>query len=366
MTNLDIAHQRLGNQHIARATFKKPGDVVAWLGAVQAQDYAGAKWALGLRLQGATDGGIDRAFADGSILRTHLMRPTWHFVAPADIRWLLALTAPRVHVANASMYRKLELDGALFKRSDAALVKALRGGRQLTRDELRGVLENAGIAADDGIRLAYLMMHAELEGLVCSGARRGNQFTYALLDERAPNARTLRREEALVELAGRYFMSRGPATVQDFAKWSGLTLAEARAGLEAVKARLRQEVVDGRTYWLPASKSSAKVPSPAAWLLSIYDEYISGYKDRSALGTARVGARLVALGNALAYIIVIDSQIVGTWKRTHGKEGVTIETNLFSRLTAAENRALAVAAQRYSDFLQRPVSLSPRSSREAP
>ena len=138
MTNLDIAHQRLGNQHIARATFKKPGDVVAWLGAVQAQDYAGAKWALGLRLQGATDDGIDRAFADGSILRTHLMRPTWHFVAPADIRWLLALTAPRVHAANASMYRKLELDSALFKRSDAALARALRGGRQLTRDELRG------------------------------------------------------------------------------------------------------------------------------------------------------------------------------------------------------------------------------------
>ena len=294
------------------------------------------------------------------------MRPTWHFVAPADIRWLLALTAPRVHVANASMYRKLELDGALFKRSDAALARALRGGRQLTRDELRGVLQKAGIAADDGIRLAYLMMHAELEGLVCSGARRGNQFTYALLDERAPNARTLSREEALVELAGRYFMSRGPATVQDFAKWSGLTLAEARAGLEAVKARLRQEVVDGRTYWLPASKSAAKVASPAAWLLSIYDEYISGYKDRSAMGTARVGARLVALGNALAYIIVIDSQIVGTWKRTRGKEGVTVETNLFNRLTRAENRALAIAAARYGDFLQCPVSLSPVSSREAP
>ena len=206
------------------------------------------------------------------------------------------------------------------------------------------MLQKAGIAADDGIRLAYLMMHAELEGLVCSGARRGNQFTYALLDERAPNARTLGREEALAELAGRYFMSRGPATVQDFAKWSGLTIADARAGLEAVKARLRQEVVDGQTYWLPAAKPASKVASPAAWLLSIYDEYISGYKDRSAMGTAKVGARLVALGNALAYIIVIDSQIVGTWTRTRGKEGVTIETNLFNRLTKAENRALAIAA----------------------
>jgi hypothetical protein len=362
VTSLDIARQRLRNQHIARATFKKPGDVVMWLAAVQAQDYAGAKWALGLRLQGATDDDVDRAFADGSILRTHLMRPTWHFVAPADIRWLLALTAPRVHAANAFMYRKLELDSAIFKRSDAALAKALRGGRHLTRDELRHALEKAGIATGDGVRLAYLMMHAELEGVVCSGARRAKQFTYALLDARVPRARTLGHEEALAELAGRYFTSRGPATVQDFAKWSGLTLADARCGLEAVKARLRQEVVDGHAYWLPASTRSVKDTSTAACLLSIYDEYISGYKDRSAMGTAEVGGRLTALGNALSYIVVVDSQIVGTWKRTLGKGAVVIETGLFTCLTKAENRAVAAAAQRYGDFLQRPVVLAQRKT----
>jgi hypothetical protein len=125
MTSLDIAHQRLLNQHVARATFKRPDDVVGWLGAVQAQDYAGAKWALGLRLRGATDDDVDQAFAKGSILRTHVLRPTWHFVLPADIRWMLALTAPRVHVVNAYMYRKLELDSAIFNRSNAALAKAL-------------------------------------------------------------------------------------------------------------------------------------------------------------------------------------------------------------------------------------------------
>jgi hypothetical protein len=358
VTSLDIAHLRLRNQHIDRAAFKKPGDVVAWLGAVQAQDYAGAKWALGLRLQGATDDDIDRAFADGSILRTHLMRPTWHFVAPRDIRWLLALTAPRVHVANAFMYRQLELDSAIFKRSDAAIARALRGGRHLTRDELRRALEKAGIATGDGVRLAYLVMHAELEGVVCSGARRGNQFTYALLDARVPHRRTLGREEALAELAGRYFTSRGPATVQDFAKWSGLTLVDARRGLEAVKARLRQEVVDGHLYWLAPSRPSAKRASPTACLLSIYDEYVSGYKDRSAIGTSEAGARLIALGNALTCIIVVDSQIVGTWKRRLGKDAVAIETTLFARLTKAESRALALAARRYGDFLQRSVVLA--------
>jgi winged helix DNA-binding protein len=357
VTSSDIAHQRLRNQHIAGATFKKPGDVVAWLGAVQAQDYAGAKWALGLRLRGATDDDVDRAFADGSILRTHLMRPTWHFVTPGDIRWLLALTAPRVHVANAFMYRQLELDSAIFKRSDAAIAKALRGGRHLTRDELRRALEKAGIATGDGVRLAYLVMHAELEGVACSGARRGKRFTYALLDERVPHCRTLGREEALAELAGRYFTSRGPATVQDFAKWSGLTLADARRGLEAVKARLRQEVVDGHAYWLAASARFARGASPAACLLSIYDEYVSGYKNHSGLGGVEVGARLRAMGNALTSIILVDSQIVGTWKRTLGKDAVAIEINLLTRLTKAENRAVAEAAHRYGDFLQRPVTI---------
>jgi hypothetical protein len=364
VTSLEIAHRRLHNQHIARATFKKPGDVVRWLGAVQAQDYAGAKWALGLRLQGATDDDVERAFADGSILRTHLMRPTWHFVAPSDIRWLLALTAPRVHVANAFMYRKLGLESSIFKRSDAALARALGGGTHLTRDELRSALEQAGIATGDGVRLAYLVMHAELEGVLCSGGRRGKQFTYALLDARVPHARTLGREEALAELAGRYFRSRGPATMQDFAKWSGLTLADARRGLEAVKARLRQELADGHAYWLPASTRSAKGASPTACLLSIYDEYVSGYKDRSAIGKPEVGVQLRALGNALTSIVLVDSQIVGTWRRTVARDGVAIEINLLTRLTKAEHRAVVAAAQRYGEFLQRPVRLlsQPRRS----
>jgi hypothetical protein len=358
MTIVEIAHQRLFNQHIGRATFRKPADVVGWLGAVQAQDYAGAKWALGLRLQGATDDDVEQDFADGSILRTHLMRPTWHFVAPADLRWLLALTAPRVHAVNAFMYRKLELDSAIRTRSHTALAKALRSGNHMIRDELRGVLQRAGIAAVDGLRLAYIMMSAELDGLVCSGARRGKQFTYALVDERAPHAKTLGHEEALAELAGRYFVSRGPATVQNFAKWSGLTMTDAKRGLDAVRARFRHQVLDGHTYWYSTSTRSANDGPSTAYLLSIYDEYISSYKDRRALGGAEVGAKLIALGNALNYVIVVDGQIAGTWKRTLGKDAVVIETNLFTRLAIAERRAIAAAAQRYGDFLRRSVTMA--------
>ena len=216
MTNLDIAHQRLHNQLIARRTFEKPGDVVQWLGAVQAQDYAAAKWAVGLRSQGATDDDIEQAFAGGAILRTHVMRPTWHFVAPADIRWMLTLTAPRVNAINAFYYRKLELDDSLFMRSNAALAKALQGGKQLTRPELVSVLQQAGIATHDLLRFTYIMLRAELDGIVCSGARRGKQFTYALLDERAPQARMLDHDEALAEFARRYFTGHGTCHLARF------------------------------------------------------------------------------------------------------------------------------------------------------
>jgi hypothetical protein len=358
MTPLDIPHLRLYNQRIASPNLSQPGEVVGWLGAVQAQDYAGAKWAVGLRSRGATDPDIEQAFATGAILRTHLLRPTWHFVTPADIRWLLALTAPRVHALNAPYYRRLEFDQDLIRRSHDALGKELQGGQQRTREELRAVLQQAGIATAGELRMSYLMMQAELDGIVCSGPRRGKQFTYMLLEERAPHARTLEREEAVSELARRYFLSRGPATVQDFARWSGLAAIHARQGLAAVKAQLHHEAVDGQSYWFPPSMPPGNEGAPTAYLLSIYDEYISGYKDRRAIAGASIATRLVALGNALTAIIVLDGQIVGTWKRTLRKDTVLIETKLFSSLAEAENHAITAAAHRYGAFLNLRAVLS--------
>lgn len=280
----DIAHQRLANQRISKPTLERPADVVDWLCAVQSQDFAGAKWALGLRMRAATDAAVEAAFNTGSILRTHLLRPTWHFVRPADIRWLLALSAPRVKQAMAYRHRQLELDPKTLRRTNAAIEKTLRDGAERTRDELRDGLRDARIPSVGVERMTHIVMHAELDGIVCSGPRRGKQFTYALLDARAPRARTLDRDEALADLASRYFRSRGPATVQDFAKWAGLTVADARIGLEEVKQKLRQKVVEGRTYWFPpssrpvtpasrsATPASATPASATAYLLSIYDE----------------------------------------------------------------------------------------------
>jgi hypothetical protein len=237
---MDIPRERLSHQRIDGRALEQPVDVVRWLVASQAQDFAGAKWSVGLRTEAANDAAVERAFNEGAILRTHMMRPTWHFVTQEDIRWMLALTAPRVHAVNASRYRQLGLDAATLTKAVTTMTRALEGGHELTRDELRAALARARIGTD-GQRMAYILMHAELEAAICSGARRGKQFTYALLDERAPRARVLSREDALAELGARYFASRGPATVQDFAKWSGLTL-EARRGLEAAAPKLRRHV----------------------------------------------------------------------------------------------------------------------------
>ena len=216
MSGVAIALRRHYHQRLTQNPLPGPAEVVAWLGAVQAQDYPGAKWALGLRMQDAADDIVERAFSDGAILRTHVMRPTWHFVTPADIRWMLNLTASRVNAASAYMYRQLELDDALFLRGNAVIARALQGGRQLTRVELRGALAEAGIVAE-GARLSYIVMRAELDAVVCSGPWRGKQFTYALLDERAPRSRALERDQALAELTLRYFRGHGPATARDFA-----------------------------------------------------------------------------------------------------------------------------------------------------
>jgi DNA glycosylase AlkZ-like len=359
MTNLEIAQQRLHNQLIAHQTFEKAEDVVGWLCAVQAQDYAAAKWALGLRMQNTTDEIIEQAFASGDILRTHVMRPTWHFVSPTDIRWLLALTAPRVNAGNASQYRRLELDDALFMHSNAVLAEALQGGKQLTRSELISVLQRANIVADDLLRFTYIIMRAELDGVICSGARRGKQFTYALLDERAPQARILDRDEALAALTMRYFTSHGPATLQDFVWWSGLTVSDTRTGLDMVTPKLMHEVVNGQAYWFSSSTSYAKAQSRTVYLLPNFDEYIVGYTDRSAVFDASHIQKLDARGNVLfQHTIVLDGQVVGTWKRTITKDSVLLTPSLFTTLTRSETSALIESANRYGAFLDIPLNVN--------
>jgi hypothetical protein len=356
MMTLDIIRHRLHNQLLSQTKCAEPALVVEQFGAIQAQDYAGAKWALGQRLESATDAAIEKAFSEGKILRTHVMRPTWHFVAPADIRWLLMLTAPRVHAGSTFMYRRLELDRAIIKKSYKVLEKTLQGNKQLTRAELGTAFEKAGIATAEGQRLAYFMMSAELDGVICSGARKGKQFTYTLLEERVPTVKPLKRDEALAKLVQRYFLTRGPATLQDFTWWSGLTMADAKKGIEMVKAHFVSEILDDQVYWFADSISPIQEKSPTAHLLPNYDEYFIGFKDRSAIGKLVHPLRPEENGVALnAHIIIMDGQIVGGWRRTIARNAVILERKLLTELTKSEERALAREADRYSDFLQLPV-----------
>lgn len=357
MTPLDIAHQRLQNQRLIGTPCERPEDVVRWLCAVQAQDYAGAKWAVALRTRGATNAAVDRAFDAGTMLRTHVLRPTWHFVMPADIRWLLELTAPRVNAANAHYYRKLELDDAVFAHSNALLAGALHGGKELMRTELARVLHDGGIAAS-GLRLAYLIMRAELDAVLCSGALRGKQFTYALLDERVPTTAKLARDEALAALTRRYFASHGPATLRDYAWWSGLTAAEARAGVEMAAPHLLHESVGGKTYWRTPPATTAAVEHPTVHLLPNYDEHLIAYRDHSASFDAALLQDLDPQNDALlGHIIVLNGQVIGGWRRTVKKQEIVIETKLLVALGTAEFAALRVAADDYGRFMDLPVTL---------
>ena len=351
--NAAIAARRLRNQLITHTGLSRPAAVVSWQGAVQAQEYEAAKWGVALRMrEGAAAAAIERDLDAGRILRTHVMRPTWHFVAAADIRWLLELTGPRVQRVMSSYNRRLGLDADLLTRTTAVIERTLAGGRTLTRQELRAHMARAGYALDN-IRLAHAVMHAELEGVICSGPRLGNKHTYALLTERAPEAPRLRREEAIAALARRYFKSHGPATVRDFVWWSGLTTGDAKRGLEMIRAR--REDIDGRSYWTvgPALRGTARARQ--VLLLPVYDEYLIAYRDREAVphGPSRTG--LPAAFAMFQHALVIGGQVAGTWRITRRPDSIVVEVSAVRRLTRPERRALDEAITRFERFLGVPV-----------
>lgn len=330
------------NQGITGAGRRRAADVVAWSGAVQAQEYEAAKWGLGLRMtDAAIDAQVERAFERGEILRTHLMRPTWHFVTPKDIRWLLELTAPRVRQFMSSVTKREGLDSRTITRAVTVIERAVGDGPHLTRKALTERLQRARLPFT-GIPLALVVIHAELDAVICSGPRRGKQFTYALLSDRAPKAVQLDRDEALAELSRRYFRSHGPATIRDFVWWSGLTTTDAKRGLEMIDAD--REEVDGLTYW---SVDSDLRPSRThrAHLLPIYDEYLVAHRDREAVPP---GPRVINRGIKpvmFQHAVVIDGHVAGTW-RTSPKVAVTP----LRRLTALERRAVTEAIDRHHRF----------------
>jgi hypothetical protein len=343
---------RLRNQRLVAPHGSAAEDVVAWLGAVQAQDYAGAKWAVAQRMRRGSAAAVEAALQSGALLRTHVLRPTWHFVRPSDLRAWLTLSAPRVHAAMAGPNRQLALDAATFARSDAILAKALQGGQQCTRNELARALESRGIVVKDGVRMAHLLMHAELEAVICSGARRGKQFTYAAFEQRVPKAATPSREQALAELTLRYFQSHGPALAQDYAWWSGLTLGEARTGIALIATQLEEIAVAGKTYFCTRGRTRS-TGDDTLHLLPNFDEHIVAYTDRHASFDPRIAvSRSQALANPG---IILNGQLIGGWWRKLERDAVRLEAKPLVPLTRAQRAKLREAGDDYGRFLGMPV-----------
>lgn len=350
---MNIGQQRLHSQRLIGPRFAQPGDVVRWFGALQAQDYAGAKWGVALRMDATTDAALDDAFRAGAFLRLHALRPTWHLLAPDDLRWVLELTSPRVHAANARVYRRHELDGTVLKGARALISKTLRDRQYRTRAELGALLAEKRIPAN-GQRLAYLLMHCELEGVICSGPPRGGKHTYALVEERVPPAPKRSREEALAELARRYFRSHGPATAHDFAWWSGLTVREARVAAGLAEGELERVTFDGRLYWFTAHHAVSRAGSPIMHLLPNYDEHLVAYRDHGPSLDPRAPDALRHWGNALtSHMVARNGLVVGGWRRNIEADRVAIKLNLLAPLKPAEQRALARAAADYGRFMGR-------------
>lgn len=359
MEERQIVRLRLRNQRLAApsagAGETDPVAIVSWFGAMQAQEYGLAKWSVGQRGAGLDDGALQRAVDEGRILRTHALRPTWHFIAAADLRWIQALTGPRVSAFNAYYLRMHGLDPATIARTNAVIVDALRGGNHRTRAELATVLADAGFAAT-GNKLAYVVMCAELDGLIANGPMRGKQHTYALVEERAPEQTDLHGDAALAELTRRYFTSHGPATAKDYAWWSSLTLTQIRRGIALLGDELASAEVGGRRYWWSATSTIVDPPEPAiAHALQAFDEYIIGYKESRDLLNPAGLPPVLPDENTPVHPFTVDGQLVALWRTETARASTTAQVRPLRRLSARERRHIADAFARYATFIGRPV-----------
>lgn len=356
MTLDEIILLRLYNQQISHNPSKSPEEVVSWMGAIQAQDYAGAKWSLGLRLPNSREADIEEATARRAIVRTWPMRGTLHFVAADDVRWMLKLLTPRIIAGSAGRNRQLELDEKIFNKSRDLLIRAMEGGKQLMRSEVYTILENADITTA-GQRGIHIINHLAQKQVLCHGVHNEKQPTYALLDEWIPASKNLEGKEALAELALRYFKSHGPATLNDFVWWSGLKISDAKEGLNAVLPRLERIEFDGKTYWCEALHPEINAIQ-SIFLLPGFDEYMLGYTDRTLILEAQHAGKIVPGNNGMFMpTIVVDGKVKGLWKRVPKKEKISIEILPFEKFIKAKIKLITTEAKKYGKYLGKSISL---------
>jgi hypothetical protein len=356
MTPADIASLRLYAQHIAQADFTSAEQVVSWMGAMQAQDYAGALWSIALRTPNLTQADVEQAIVDRKIVRSWPMRGTLHFMSAHDAKWMVNLLAPRVIAATKSHYKQLDIDEPLLAKIKTIFESNLSGGKCLSRPNIIELLEEAGIATAN--QRGYLLInHFAQTGLICFGPHEGKQPTFVLMDEWLPNSPSYTHEDAFKELAHRFFISHGPATIRDFAGWANITLKDARMALSATEHTLTSEEVESKTYWFDPSLRDI-TPKAATFLLPGFDEFMLGYKDRSAALNIIHSQKIVPGNNGMFLsTIVVNGQVDGTWKRTHHTKDTKIELQAFEALSESTRKSLTKNAARYRAFLQKDVTI---------
>jgi hypothetical protein len=358
MDDREIARLRMRSQRLDGTPLESAEAAVGWMGAVQSQEYVLARWSIGQRARGVSEAQVEAMVADGRIVRTHILRPTWHYVLPADIRWMMALSGPRVESKIRPRYAALGLSDGLLQRSTELIVEALRGGRRMTRPQLGTMLGEAGIEVSNG-RLAYVVTHAELNLVIGSGGLDGKQQTYALIDERVPESEPMSREAAVAELTRRYFTSHGPSSVADFTWWSGLTVRDARQGLDAIGSELDALSIDGRQYWFsPGAVTGRRDATPRAELIQTFDEYVVGYQaTRGVIDVEKLSGPGTWNPNSFVNPLLVDGQIAGGWRRVIKGDHVRIATKFFRELNPTEVGAVERAVERYGGFLGVPATI---------
>jgi len=356
MTLPEIATLRLRNQQIEGSKFQSVKELVGWMGGMQAQDFAMAKWAVGIRLPHSTEKTVEEAYNQGKIIRTHLMRPTWHFVSANDIYWMLELTAPQIRKIMKTNDRRFELNDAVYAICNRMLEQVLSDGQSLMREELVMEFDKIHIRTDEN-RLSHIMVRAELDGVVCSGPMKGNKLTYSLLSDRVPSKKHYSHEEALATMASRYFTSHCPASLRDFVWWSGLSITNARKGLEAIKPGLISESIGKETYWMTNSFTDTAPAKPSVHLLPSYDEFLIAYADRAAALEAVHNKKIISNNGIFRPIIVVNGQVVGLWKRITKKDTIFIEVTHFNPFNTETVHSIEQEASRYGTFLNKKTEL---------
>jgi len=350
MNSTDILTLRLYNQLLAGNEFTRPAEIVSWLGAMQSQTYEMAKWGIGIRLPGVTNKQVEDAVNAGEIIRTHILRPTWHFITPEDVHWMVALSGPRLKSTYIGYYQMRGVEGSVILKAQDTLYSLLEEYGHLTRPEIFDHFTARGINLPDNRDVKYIISLAELDGMICNGVMRGNKSTYALMHERVPNKILLSTEEAIERLTRRYFTSHGPATIDDFLWWSGLTKTEIKAAIELIRHDFICETIDGKQYWMPNNTQSPPAGTHFRHLLPAFDEFVVSYRDRKEIIDEKYYRKVLTINGLFSPTIHYNGYAVGSWKRVNKKTGVVAELSFFPTTPKKVQGMFKQAEKEYNKF----------------